>query len=262
MTHQVYISSYKKDAEWLKHCLSSLHKFQRGFLPPVVGVAQEDYALIRGVADEAFPAALVVARGNPGWMGAQIRMMESDLMCGGDVIYFLGSDCVAFQEFRPEPYCDEAGRPIILFTPYELLKGSGAADWQAGTQRVLGVPVENEYMRRLPSVFPRSIFAAMRRRVEDYHHETFAEYITRADRNVNNTSEANILGAFAHTWHRRTCHFVSTTEYTPEKYPTSILQMWSHGGLDRPTDAVVTLPDGSSSVGRTPRDLINTLVYS
>lgn len=265
MTHQVYISSYKKDAEWLRHCLFSLHKFQSGFLPPVVGVAQEDFGLIRALADEVFPRTIVTARGEPSWMGAQIRMMEADIFCPeADVIYFLGSDCIAYKEFKPDRYCDETGRPIVLFTPYELIKSvhAGAYDWKAGVDRVLGVDVEHEFMRRLPSVFPRSIFAPMRAHIEKLHKQPFAEYITKADIVHRNTSEANNLGAFAFYFMPETCCFVNTDKYTPEAYPSSILQMWSHGGLDRPTDACSILPDGSNSVGKTPRELIQRILYS
>ncbi len=265
MKHQVYISSYKKDAEWLRHCLFSLHKFSSGFLPPVVGVADEDFGLIRAVADVTFPRATVVARGARTWMGAQIRMMEADILCpDADVIYFLGSDCIAYQAFKPEPYCDADGRPIVLFTPYDIMKecNAGAYNWKAGVERVLGITVEHEFMRRLPTVIPRAVFGRMRAYVAAKHSQPFAEYITKGDMIDHNTSEANILGAYAYHFMRDTCCFISTAEYTPERFPSSILQMWSHGGFDRPTDAVSIMPDGRSAVGQTPRALFNQLLYS
>lgn len=263
MTHQVYISSYRKDKEWLRHCLFSLHKFQSGFLPPVIGVADEDFGIISEIVEQTFPRADVVSRGAPTWMGAQIRMMEADLLCpDADVIYFLGSDCIAFKQFKPDPYCDETGRPIVLYTPYHHFKGTSAYGWKGGTERVLSIGVENEFMRRLPSVYPRAIFPRMRAYVEAKHGQPFDEYITKAHPIDNATSEANILGAYAFQFMPETCCFVNTEDYDPAKYPSAIMQMWSHGGFDRPTDACVILPDGSNSVGKTPRELFQQLLYS
>ncbi len=275
MNHQVYISSYARDKEWLRHCLFSLKKFQVGFLPPVVGVAAEDLALIRRIADETFPETTVLARGAPTWMGAQIRMMEADLLCpNADVIYFLGSDCIAFQEFRPEPYCDSEGRPFVLFTPYAQLgeqksglqRTSLVNKWKLGTERVLGIEVEFEFMRRIPSVFPRAVFPAMRSHVGRLHEGPFEPYITTFDPVDHGTSEANILGAYAYYFMRESCNWVSTETYSPEDYPSSILHLWSWGNLDRitapPEDPYVMLSDGLPNYGRTARQIFQKLLYS
>lgn len=268
MIHQVYISSYYKDAEWLRHALFSLKKFQRGFLHPVVGVARDDLAYIRDIADGAYPETTVVARGAQSWMGAQIRMMEADILCPeADVIHFLGSDCIAYREFIPDPYCKD-GKPAVLFNSYAHLAkyGSRVQPWRAGVDRILGFSPDNEYMRRIPSTFPRSIFAPMRELVEKRHGRAFDKYIQEADNAHRNTSEANLLGAFAHKYMPETCSWVDLdkvpwvgTEIVG--WPGSILQMWSHGGLDKPMDAAITLSDGSSTMGRKPREVIDTVLY-
>lgn len=197
-------------------------------------------------------------------MGAQIRMMEADILCPeADVIYFLGSDCIAFKEFKPELYCDAAERPIVLHTSYAILKEchAGAYAWKKGVERVLSITVDYEFMRRLPSVFPRSIFAPMRARVEEIYRQPFANYITKADAFHKNTSEANILGAYAYAFMRSSCAFVDTATFDPLSFSSPIIQFWSHGGTDRPTDACTVLSDGTNVYGRKPRELIDQLLY-
>jgi hypothetical protein len=44
------------------------------------------------------------------------------------------------------------------------------------------------------------------------------------------------------------------------KATNSLLQMWSHGGLDRPMDANAVLPDGTQTFGLTPRYVIEKVL--
>lgn len=200
-------------------------------------------------------------------MRAQIAMMRADQHCPeSDNIFFLGSDCIAFDDFKPDPYLDSLGRPAVLFSSYSIMSKCHAdtIPWQAGTKRVLGFQPENEFMRRLPSVFPRSIFEQMRRHVERQHGKSFDDYIYSAD--DGKTSEANILGAFAFKFMPETCHFVDVADaglYGAQvnKWPSTIAQFWSHGGLDRPAEANVILKSGNKTVGRTPRSVINEVLY-
>lgn len=262
MKHQVFIASYHKDFPWLEYCLASLAKFAVGWIPPVVCVSSQDKAEAEQLARWTCPEAQIAVkdgRNGQGFMRAQLAMMEADIYCPeADVIYFLGSDCIAFKEFMPEAYCDEKGRPIVLMTSKQVLADihSGALPWLVGTERILGFPPPYEYMRRLPSVFPRAVFAKMRAYVEALHGMEFEDYIYTTDKEHRNTSEANILGAYAHKFMPETCSFVDTQDMVwgeSAKNDTSILQCWSHGGLDRPMDANVTLTDGTKTFGLTPR---------
>ncbi len=270
MTHQVLICSYQKDFQWLIHCLTSLRKFSSGFLAPVVCVDPQDEFGALDIVAQSLPAAKVVVtkgRPNQGFMRAQVAMMNADLLCPeADNIYFLGSDCLAHYRFQPEPYCDAQGRPAILYSSYESIRSvhHDTFPWREGVNRVLGIDPLNEYMRRIPSVFPRSIFAPMRAHVEKQHGINFEDYIYEAD--DGKTSEANILGAYAHHFMPETCHWVDIAAaglYGSEVigWPSAILQMWSHGGLDRPMDACVKYTTTLHSVGKTPRRVINDILY-
>ena len=94
----------------------------------------------------------------------------------------------------------------------------------------------------------------------------FEDYIYGGELIHKNTSEANILGAYAHRFMPDSCVFIDAldTERNPPPkngwaYP--IAQAWSHGGLDRPGEWCAVLPGGGNTAGRTPRSVINQVLY-
>lgn len=267
-THGIFISSFFKDAEFFAHCLASIRVFAKGFLPPVVCVTTADAPQFRKIARDVHPECRVVikdclpGREHQGFLRAQCSMLRADqIMPDADILYWLGSDCLLTDTFTPDKYHVD-GRPIVLHRPYRKLD---PLNWEKGTSRVLGFNVPSECMGRLPSVFPREIFEPMRRHVEAIHHRPFEEYLYDGDIGNWDTSEANILGSFAQRFMPHTCEWIDATEVPPPAtlgswaYP--VLQMWSKGGLDRPMEACATLPDGTNTVGRTPRSVIRQILY-
>lgn len=273
MKNQCIIASYAKDFVWLQMCLLTLRKFSKGFLPPVISVDQKDLAGCLAIVDWAYPGAGIIVKNakNPqqGVMRAQCSYFFADQICReADNLFFVGSDCIVFDEFRPEPYLDPGGRPAVLYSSYEVMTKvhSDTIPWRAGVTRVLGFEPPAEYMRRLPSVFPRSIFEPMRRHVEKLHGMLFEDYIYEADAAHKNTSEANILGAFAARYMPETCHWVDIAAAgmngsQVEGWPSTCLQMWSWGSRDRPMEANVILPDGTHTVGMTPRAIHDKVCF-
>lgn len=281
MTHQVIVCSYAKDFPWLPHLLTSLRIHGSGFLPPVVCVDPSDEREAWHITARTYPAARIAVtpgRKQQGFMRAQIAMMRADEHCPeADVIYFLGSDCVAYRSFTPAAYCGHDGRPAVLFSSYLAmdLVHPNVIPWRKGVERVIGVYPANEYMRRLPSIFPREIFAAMRAHVEKRYQMPFDDYIYAADwqqamkAQPRDTSEANILGAYAHRFMPDSCHWVDIATagmYGTQVvgWPSAILQMWSHGGLDHPADACVDYEfrgEKRNSVRQTPRQIIGDILY-
>lgn len=270
MRHQIFIASYRKDFEWLVPCLKTLRKFAHGFLPTVICVDSLDYPEAVEFCKKADPDCLVKIKDGEGFMRAQVGMMQADIYCpNADVIYLIGSDCLALRDFTPEMYCPN-GRPGVLMNSYEKLAEAHSAclQWRRGTERVLGFVPPFEYMRRLPSVFPASIFAPMRLHVEELRGKPFERYIIDANKPRGDTSEANILGAFAHKFMPDTCEFldIDNVEWVagnPIGWPSAIGQNWSHGGLDRPSDACFEYTvNGARRVatGRTPRSIIADLL--
>ncbi len=275
MSSQCLIASYKGDFVWLQHCLRSLKKFSEEFLPPVISVSLADAPEARWIVQKCYPGAEVFIHSIPrgydvtakgfGMMRAMNSMMHADILCPrAEHIFLVGSDCLATAPFRPHDYFAEVfGQPVILMNSYEhlLTAHPSAVSWRDGTAQVLGWTPPHEYMRRLPSVFHRSTFAATRKYIETLHGTSFTDYwFGGYAAGQQGQSEANILGAYA-------------ARFQPERYKfdcmddargpdgklfvhsNALLQMWSHGGLDKLIDIHYTL-DGHDVFGMKPRDVI------
>ena len=272
MTSQVFIASYAKDFCWLIHCLGSLKRFASGFLHPVVCVASEDYDGAVRIVAQSYPEARVVIRDGregQGFMRAQIAMMRADELCPeADFIFLLGSDCLATCRFTPVEYFTTDGKPAMLFSSYESLKSvhSDTFPWQTGVNRILGFKPVNEYMRRLPIVYPRALFPAMRSFIAVRHGKDFDDFIYSDDVLNLNTSESNLLGAYAHRYMPSLYYWVDIAEagmhgVQVKGWPNVVCQFWSHGGLDLPTDRTFHYGFGKMTIGRTPREIINEILY-
>lgn len=257
MTHQVLIASYERDFIWLRHCLRSLKRFSVGFLPPVISTSTADRDGARRILDEVFPEATVVVRDfEQGNLRAQMSMMEGDIHCPkADFTFLVGSDCVFWAEFRPDQYFLD-GKPLMLYTSYSAV---GSVPWRGGTEDALRFPVQHEFMRRLPLVYPRELFPLCRRHIEAVHHRPFQDYV-RTRIGSGGFSESNIMGAFAFKYLPHLYTWMLTDHgYPPQPHP--LCQMWSHGGLDRPMECCV-VTDHGNTVGKTPRQVITECLGS
>lgn len=267
MTNQVLIASYQKDFVWLGPCLASLKKFSRGFLPPVISVAPNDYIGAREIADRYYPETEVLvhcdqrglAKGN---LRAQLSMMNGDVLCrDADYVWLVGSDCIVQSEFSPEPFFKD-GKPAMLINSYEHLfkyvPRENLIPWQMGVERALGYCPNYEYMRRLPLMYPRELFRFTREAVCARHACNFTDYVydVHSPTSWSNFSESNILGAFAHKYEPALFEWIDI-DNRPDPIPNPLIQFWSHGGLDRIAD----LPfSGKSWLGKTPRQIITGIL--
>lgn len=269
MIHQPFICSYPKDYPWLEHLLWSLGKFGRQLAPPAVCVAGTDVDGARGVIRAAGSNAVIVAYDAPlpcsGMMRAMIAMMLADsltvdLRCP-EFIWLFGSDCLVTEEINPRDFFD-GDRPVMCYTPYAKFTGlyPDGLKWQAGVERILGLRPEHEFMRRLPGVYPQSIFRPVRAAIADQQFNDQAPIRHMPDRKLelflrfccerggDDFSEANLIGAWA--WRNAHDAFAwQQTEFNP------VLQFWSHGGMDRPCDGDVMYRGGNAR-GKTPRQII------
>jgi hypothetical protein len=287
MKHQCLISSYEKDFVWLGPCLSSLKKFSRGFLSPVISVATSDFEGARRVVDRHFPEATVIIKDGPvgkGNLRAQVSMMKSDLLCPhADYIWLVGSDCLVSSTFTPEPFF-MADQPVMLMNSYNHLAKFhvGTLPWRDGVNNALGFRPDFEYMRRLPLMYHRDVFSATRGYIEWLHKKSFEDYVysvgndPREHRSDSaNFSESNVLGAYAHRFMPGKFRWMdldgSDDHYgtTMERFPNPMIQFWSHGGLDFPCDCSFNYRnaarDGQQvpwncTFGKTPRHVITDIL--
>lgn len=274
MKNQILIASYRGDFVWLQHCLRSLKLHASGFLPTVVAVAKDDLETARwiiqqtGADAEAFvfalPRHLVPSHNGLGMMRAMSAMMHGDLLCPqADNVFLVGSDCLATRDLSPRQYLNGKGQPVVLTNSYEKLREvhADAIPWRDGTAEILGFTPPFEYMRRLPSVFHRSTFAKTREYIEKLHGQSFNEYWYGSFlAGQRGHSEANLLGAYADRFQQSLYDFRCIDDGAVG-YDNPLLQMWSHGGLDKLID-VHYLLDGHDVFGMKPREVIIAVLGS
>lgn len=270
MTHQILIASYARDFVWLEPNLKSLRRFCNGFLPPVISVDGQDLFAAKRLVDRVYPEATVIqkdGRRGQGFMRAQISMMQGDLLCpAADFVYLVGSDCIAWKEFSPGMY-HYNGKPVMLYNSRKYFEDAHAGhpiQWMDSTAQILKFPVNGEYMRRLPIVYPKGLFKPVRDHVAAVNGMGFEDYIYKRNSEGGPVSESNILGAFA--WEKmhdiyHWMHADGNEEYANYRrdFPDPLIQFWSHGGLDRPAEACMNYSHGNTH-GKTPRQVMKDIL--
>lgn len=252
MNHQFLVASYRKDFSWLVYLIRSLNKFAQGFLAPVVVVPGEDYKEARQVL--AGTECVISVKNGPGFARAQIAMMSGDIFCPeADFVYLTGSDCLAIRPFDHMEYWKRdaatgTDKPIMLWNTWNHLATFNAPCmfWRAGTERALGVVSYGEFMRRLPIVYPRDLYARVRGHISNMHGD-FETYVIHNVNTVKNFSESDVMGEFAYRYMQQyyTWHCLDTEPY---EGASAMIQFWSHKGLQHPSDR---------HGGRLPIDIIN-----
>ena len=258
VVHQPFIASYQPDFVWLEYLLRSLRLRARGFADPVICVPESD----REEAVRRFPGTTVavqdsVPEGATKWrrfLAAQVAMMECDVHCPtADFVWLFGSDCFVTDSLYPEMGMRN-GRPVMPSNTYAHL-GPGSDWWRDGTEKALGVrPIEREFMRQLPLVYPRHLYQAVRAHVVRTHGSPFREYVYGTAREGNKFSESNVLGAFAWTFRREAYEWVDfDAPGASEAYAYPVRQFWSHGGIDGPGSDYPSYFRRAEYVGTTAR---------
>ena len=267
MRHQPLVASYAPDFPWLFHFLTSFRLHATGFLPPVIVVPGADVPVALETVRKAGSDARVTAYDVPArlknywwasFMRAQTAMMSGDIHCpDADVVWLWGSDCFITGPLRPEMHI-KGGRPVMGYSTYDhILATGGKAPWRGSTKEALGWLPEHEFMRRLPLLYPTSLFARVRSHVgRSPKYEAFEDRVYGIAATRIGFSESNVLGAFAwrvmpdiYEW---AC--VDGDGYPPfaAAHPSHTVQFWSRGGLDLPCDRHHTYH------GRTPRQVMES----
>lgn len=263
MTHQILIASYPKDFPWLRQCLRSIAKFQGPeFLRPVVAVLPQHSEELRAQTEQ-FDIVRASYQGPAKYpnLGAQWAMFSADLFCTGDFVWLVGSDCIFTRPIDTAPFFRD-GKPIMLHNSYAAI-GMTGCNWQQGVHEALGIYPECEFMRRLPLVYPRSIFKAARSHIETQKGVPFAQWPFQ-DKNVSMFSESNVLGAYAYHYDRDLFSWEllddPSNPYRRDNNgaPLPMVQFWSHGGFDRVCDGGAEYPGGNTH-GKTPRQVITEI---
>lgn len=225
MTTDIFIRTYAGDAGWLAYCLRSVDRFTSGFSRIIVTCPEYSVPEIKPLAEKhgcEFYACEKMH--DEDYVGQQATKLLADTWCDADNILHLDADTVFIRKTVPEDYARD-GRLVILKTPYSLV--GDACCWKEVTLSATGIPVEYEYMRRMPLVYPRALYGAAREVIEKHNGKTFREFIACIP--GRHFSEFNVLGAVAEALHPEWFYFLDTT--AGELPEPTVKQFWSWGNL-------------------------------
>lgn len=268
--HEIITVSFWRDFPWLVHCLRSVQKFCEGYDGVTICIPDSDVRLL----SEQVLSRLDTTKGpnftvrtfaepvGKGMLQSMIVKCRADEYCPrADFIHIFDSDFLVCAPTKPEDNFVN-GKPLLTYNSYATLAamGNGATVWQVPTERALGFPVQFEYMRRVPFVYPREVFQPMREHIERVQRRPFDEFML-AGRNSwpQEVCECNQIGAYIHRFMPDLMHWSSLDG--GGGWPNTILQMWSHGGLDRPVDQRFSFC-GFNLDGKTPRQVITEVLGS
>ena len=136
------------------------------------------------------------------------------------------SDSIFYEQHTPDIYFHEQ-KPVMLYTPYTDL--GGCDHWQKITTDALKLtkPIEHEFMRRMPLLYPTWLTQEIREWFQSAHGKSLFKYLCEQD----NFTEYNFMGAYCWEHHRDLYHWVDTTEQSFKNLP--FLQENSHGDYDQ-----------------------------
>lgn len=224
----IFIKTYPPDYPWLEYCLRSIGKFARDFRGIQIVKPNGESLSIPPATETKYMHRIVVADdyGPDGYLSQQVFKLYADEYTDADFILFTDSDTIFTRPVTPETYFTD-GRIDWMMTPW----ANTETPWQPITEKFLGRPVEFEFMRRMPFMVPRWLLESMRAFCVGQHGMTFDKYVMSQPH--RSFSEFNALGAFAYYFHRDRFNWINTEEVPADQWPPlTVLQKFSHGGLD------------------------------
>lgn len=147
-----------------------------------------------------------------------------------DWICHVDSDSIFLEEHTPDVYFGESGKPIMLIESYDHINrahtGENNDHWRQIITDALKLdePVEYEFMRRMPLVYPKWLFEEVRQWFIDNHGMTIFNYLKDKD----NFTEYNFLGAYCWMYHRDLYEWVDVADEKSDWKDVPFMQEYSH----------------------------------
>ena len=147
-----------------------------------------------------------------------------------DWICHVDSDSLYYAEHTPDVYFGKTGKPVMLIESYDAIEknhtGESNGHWRDIITEALKLdhPVDYEFMRRMPLLYPTWLFKEVREWFVDNHGMTIFEYLKDKD----NFTEYNFLGAYCWKYHRDLYEWVDVADETSEWVDVPFMQEYSH----------------------------------
>lgn len=217
MNLTIFIKTHKGDLEWLKYCLTSLKYFNT---PHKLVLIADDNCDLAGQPIPRLATVLYVPTPENGYILQQVYKLSAHKYTSSPYILFLDSDTVFTQSCTLDDFFYK-DTPIHFYEAFERVGNANC--WKAPTEEVLKTTITHEYMRRFPIVHHRNVLFNL-----EYNYPNLINNLRKKkDRRF---SEFNVLGAFAHLYHKELYHWYEITDTTPPPPPVA-KQFWSWGGI-------------------------------
>lgn len=237
MKLDVFYCSYKKDLSWLVYSVQLLQKHLKADFR-VHLVLEPDCEEI--CSKWGLPSATYYYRvpWRDGYMWSMYTKTLADTYAtDSDLIMVLDSDHLLLEPARLEQFMD-GNKPVIRWKswnedPHDGSLTEGYRQWAPPTERLLGIPLDRDYMRGPPFLFWRETFKAMRNRIEDvtglpFHDAVYSDqpYDYRSFLSHQKTHcDYECLGLFASKFQPELYSLVH--QPPDEHWPFRVF--WSHG---------------------------------
>ncbi|MBS0446433.1 MAG: hypothetical protein JSR59_10850 [Proteobacteria bacterium] len=207
MSCALFIRTYWKDIDWLRCCLRAIERHAHGFDEVAVAIPVSSKPWIARVRLPGWVRWIEVPAYADDYLGQQVTKLHADTLVDADYIAHLDADCLLRRAMHAGDLIRD-GRPTIVTRPTVEL--GRHHPWRAPTETYLGHAVELDYMQQPPFVYPRWLYAALRRHALERFGEPIDAYILRQP--PRGYSEFNVLGAWAHRHAPDAFRFIPATD--------------------------------------------------
>lgn len=161
-----------------------------------------------------------------GYLAQQIHKLYADVITNyeADYILHIDSDTLFTRPVTPQDFFYQ-DRVMWLYTPYDHTK----TPWKPITEKFIGGPVDNEFMRRFPIMVPKWLYGKLREHCYSVHKIPLGDYIKIQP--LREFSEFNALGAVAWNDHRDKFAWVNTLGDEFPLIPPCARQFFSYAGI-------------------------------
>lgn len=228
----ILVRTWHQDSPWLPYSLRSIQKFTSGFERVLVVAQENDEPIIRPICAECGVEYRSVENDTcDGYIAQQITKMKADeYLPEADFILHHDSDTLFMLESKPKHFISApfGHRAIILMQDYATLDGS--VPWQKPTEMALGSPVQYEFMRRHPLVYPRWLYKEAREFLTRRFGMPWDKWLSEQVGETKGFSEFNFLGAFAFQYFHDKFRWVDVKK--KQIGPDHCYQFWSWAGMN------------------------------
>lgn len=226
MVIDIFIRTYSKDFQILKYCLKSIKKFASGYRNIILCVREKEYdQLLQQLNVEISDCTIIKAvnfSDEIDYCGQQISKLNAHNHTNAEYICFVDSDCIFYNYVNLEEAFFDENKKLILLKDYWNDVGD-ALCWKPCLSK-LELLTEYEFMRRIPQVYPTSIFSPIKKIIESkmgtsWHVGCLQIY------NEYKLSEFNIMGSYMYMYDKENTNFLFSND---NKIIIPTKQFWSY----------------------------------